>query len=113
MLMAEVTRKLNGKGSNVSLTVQYSDGRIDNDNFSVSSTTYYQLDGYMCGDSVLYRNQYQHSPMRNRSLAAGVSFTQPLGKRQKMQLSYKFQSDRQYSNRDTYDLSPFFGGRRR
>ena len=109
MLMAEVTRKLNGKGSNVSLTVQYSDGRNDNDNFSVSSTTYYQLDGYMCGDSVLYRNQYQHSPMRNRSLAAGVSFTQPLGKRLKMQLSYKFQSDRQYSNRDTYDLSPFFG----
>lgn len=109
MLMAEVTRKLNGKGSNVSLTVQYSDGRNDNDNFSVSSTTYYQLDGYMCGDSVLYRNQYQHSPMRNRSLAAGLSFTQPLGKRLKMQLSYKFQSDRQYSNRDTYDLSPFFG----
>ena len=105
----EVTRKLNGKGSNVSLTVQYSDGRIDNDNFSVSSTTYYQLESYMGGDSVLYRNQYQHSPMRNRSLAAGVSFTQPLGKRLKMQLSYKFQSDRQYSNRDTYDLSPFFG----
>ena len=109
MLMAEATRKLNDKGSHISLTVQYSDGRNDNDNFSVSSTTYYQLDGYMGGDSVLYRNQYQHSPMRNRSLAAGLSFTQPLGKRLKMQLSYKFQSDRQYSNRDTYDLSPFFG----
>lgn len=109
ILMGEATRKLNDKGSHISLTVQYSDGRNDNDNFSVSSTTYYQLDGYMCGDSVLYRNQYQHSPMRNRSLAAGVSFTQPLGKRLKMQLSYKFQSDRQYSNRDTYDLSPFFG----
>lgn len=109
MLMAEATRKLNDKGSNISLTVRYSDGRNDNDNFSVSSTTYYQLESYMGGDSVLYRNQYQHSPMRNRSLAAGVSFTQPLGKRLKMQLSYKFQSDRQYSNRDTYDLSPFFG----
>ena len=107
MLMAEATRKLNDKGSN-SLTVRYSDGRNDNDNFSVSSTTYYQLESYMGGDSVLYRNQYQHSPMRNRSLAAGVSFTQPLGKRLKMQLSYKFQSDRQYSNRDTYDLSPFY-----
>lgn len=109
MLMAEVTRKLNDRGSNISLTVQYSDGRSNSDNFSVSSTTYYQLAGFMGGDSVLYRNQYQHSPVRNRSLAAGMAFTQPLGKRLKMQLSYKFRSDRQYSDRNTYDLSPFFG----
>lgn len=109
MLMAEVTRKLNDRGSNISLTVQYSDGRSGNDNFSVSSTTYYQLASFMGGDSVLYRNQYQYSPVRNRSLAAGVAFTQPLGKRLKMQLSYKFRYDRLYSDRNTYDLSPFFG----
>ena len=110
MLIAELTRKLNDKGSNISLTAQYADGRSDNDNFSVSSTTYYQLSGYTGGDSILYRNQYQHSPMRNRSLVAGVAFTQPLGKRLKMQLSYKFQINRQYSDHKTYDLSPFFGG---
>lgn len=110
MLIAELTRKLNDKGSNISLTAQYADGRNDNDNFSVSSTTYYQLSGYTGGDSILYRNQYQHSPMRNRSLVAGVAFTQPLGKRLKMQLSYKFQINRQYSDHKTYDLSPFFGG---
>ena len=108
MFMAELTRKLNGKGSNISLTAQYSDGRNDNDNFSVSSTTYYQLAGYMGGDSILYRNQYQHSPMRDCSLVAGLAFTQPLGKRLKMQLSYKFQFNHQYSDHDTYDLSPFF-----
>lgn len=110
MLIAELTRKLNDKGSNISLTAQYADGRNDNDNFSVSSTTYYQLSGYTGGDSILYRNQYQHSPMRNRSLVAGVAFTQPLGKRLKIQLSYKFQINRQYSDHKTYDLSPFFGG---
>lgn len=110
MLIAELTRKLNDKGSNISLTAQYADGQNDNDNFSVSSTTYYQLSGYTGGDSILYRNQYQHSPMRNRSLVAGVAFTQPLGKRLKMQLSYKFQINRQYSDHKTYDLSPFFGG---
>lgn len=109
MLIAELTRKLNDKGSNISLTAQYADGRNDNDNFSVSSTTYYQLSGYTGGDSILYRNQYQHSSMRNRSLVAGVAFTQPLGKRLKMQLSYKFQINRQYSDHKTYDLSPFFG----
>lgn len=110
MLIAELTRKLNDKGSNISLTAQYADGRNDNDNFSVSSTTYYQLSGYTGGDSILYRNQYQHSPMRNRSFMAGVTFTQPLSKRLKMQLSYKFQINRQYSDHKTYDLSPFFGG---
>lgn len=110
MLIAELTRKLNDKGSNISLTAQYADGRNDNDNFSVSSTTYYQLSGYTSGDSILYRNQYQHSPMRNRSLVTGVAFTQPLGKRLKMQLSYKFHINRQYSDHKTYDLSPFFGG---
>lgn len=108
MFMAELTRKLNDKGSNISLTAQYSDGRNSNDNFSVSSTTYYQLTGYMGGDSILYRNQYQHSPMRNRSFMAGLALTQPLGKRIKIQLSYKIQLNRQYSNRNTFDLSPFF-----
>lgn len=108
MFMAELTRKLNDKGSNISLTAQYSDGRNSNDNFSVSSTTYYQLTGYMGGDSILYRNQYQHSPMRNRSFMAGLALTQPLGKRIKIQLSYKIQLNRQYSDRNTFDLSPFF-----
>lgn len=108
-LTAEVTRKLNDKGSSISLTAQYADGRGNSDNFSVSSTTYYQLAGYLGSDSVLYRNQYQHSPTRNRSFAAGLAFTQPLGKRLKAQLSYRFRSNRQNSDRDTYDLSPFFG----
>lgn len=108
MFMAELTRKLNDKGSNVCLTAQYSDGRNSNDNFSVSSTTYYQLTGYMGGDSILYRNQYQHSPIRNRSFMAGLALTQPLGKRIKIQLSYKIQLNRQYSDRNTFDLSPFF-----
>lgn len=108
MFMAELTRKLNDKGSNISLTAQYSDGRNSSDNFSVSSTTYYQLTGYMGGDSILYRNQYQHSPMRNRSFMAGLALTQPLGKRIKIQLSYKIQLNRQYSDRNTFDLSPFF-----
>mgnify|MGYP006893733733 FL=1 len=90
--------------------MQYSEGRGKNEAFSVSSTTYYQLQDEWGNDSVLYRNQYYDSPNRNRKFSLGLVLTQPLHKSLRAQLSYKFRRENQNNDRNTYDLSRFFNG---
>lgn len=109
-LNADLTRRLNEKGSSLRLTMQYSEGRGKNEAFSVSSTTYYQLQDEWGNDSVLYRNQYYDSPNRNRKFSLGLILTQPLHKSLRAQLSYKFRRENQNNDRNTYDLSRFFDG---
>lgn len=109
-LNADLTRRLNEKGSSLGLTMQYSEGRGKNEAFSVSSTTYYQLRDEWGNDSVLYRNQYYDSPNRNRKFSLGLILTQPLHKSLRAQLSYKFRRENQNNDRNTYDLSRFFDG---
>lgn len=109
-LNADLTRRLNEKGSSLGLTMQYSEGRGKNEAFSVSSTTYYQLQNEWGNDSVLYRNQYYDSPNRNRKFSLGLVLTQPLHKSLRAQLSYKFRRENQNNDRNTYDLSRFFDG---
>ena len=109
-LNADLTRRLNEKGSSLGLTMQYSEGRGKKEAFSVSSTTYYQLQDEWGNDSVLYRNQYYDSPNRNRKFSLGLILTQPLHKSLRAQLSYKFRRENQNNDRNTYDLSRFFDG---
>lgn len=109
-LNADLTRRLNEKGSSLGLTMQYSEGRGKNEAFSVSSTTYYQLQDEWGNDSVLYRNQYYDSPNRNRKFSLGLILTQPLHKSLRAQFSYKFRRENQNNDRNTYDLSRFFDG---
>ena len=109
-LNADLTRRLNEKGSSLGLTMQYSEGRGKNEAFSVSSTTYYQLQDEWGNDSVLYRNQYYDSPNRNRKFSLGLVLTQPQHKSLRAQLSYKFRRENQNNDRNTYDLSRFFDG---
>ena len=109
-LNADLTRRLNEKGSSLGLTMQYSEGRGKNEAFSVSSTTYYQLQDEWGNDSVLYRNQYYDSPNSNRKFSLGLILTQPLHKSLRAQLSYKFRRENQNNDRNTYDLSRFFDG---
>lgn len=109
-LNADLTRRLNKKGSSLGLTMQYSEGRGKNEAFSVLSTTYYQLQDEWGNDSVLYRNQYYDSPNRNRKFSLGLVLAQPLHKSLRAQLSYKFKRENQNNDRNTYDLSRFFDG---
>ena len=107
---ADITRRLNAKGITLGLTVQYSEERGNNKAFSLSSTTYYQLQNVKGNDSILYRNQYQESPNRNRTIKLGLILTQILRKNLRAQLSYIFKLDNQSRDRNTYVLSPVIDG---
>lgn len=104
---AGITRKLNEKGTNISLTGQYEDAKRENENFTISSTTYYLLENAAGNDSVLYRNQYRFSPNRNHRSGLGVMLTHPFTKQTRLQLSYNLNYSKQQDNANTYDLSGF------
>ena len=103
--MANLTYKLNEKGTNLNFSLQNSSSNGKNENTSESNTTYYRLKDTQGNDSILYRNQYQWSPSDNRSWNAGVSFTHPIKKNLRLQLSYGLRNRLESSDRDTYDIS--------
>lgn len=106
-ISASVMRRLNRKGSTVGLTAQYNANSNENNNFSISSTTYFQLKNSAGSDSILYRNQYASNRSPNRDRGIGLSFTHPFTKKLRSQLSYNFNLSKQNADRNTYDLSPF------
>lgn len=102
-LNADITRVLNDKGTSISLTGSYSDSKSNNESHSISETTYYQLESSLGGDSVLYRDQSQHSPSTNRAYSVGINLTQPLAQDLRLQLGYRYAANRQMSDRSTYE----------
>lgn len=103
---ASIMRRLNRKGTTIGLSAGYNDSKSENNNFSISSTTYYQLKNSAGNDSLLYRNQYTStlSPTHDRSV--GLSFAHPFSKTLRAMLSYQLNSGKQQSNDNTFDLSP-------
>ena len=104
---AELTRRINEKGSSLSFTLQTRGIKGENKNFTRSTTTYYHLENQTGGDSILYRNQYSISPTKNRRQSAGILFTHPLSKKLRVQVSYNLNYQSQRNDRNTYDLSVF------
>lgn len=98
-------RHLNKKGTNISFTLKNNATWRKNHSLSESSTTYFQLNNVAGSDSVLYRNQFQRSPSHTDLRGGGVSFTQPINKRSRLQFSYNYAINNESDNRDTYDLT--------
>lgn len=104
---ANIMRRINKKGSSIGLTAQYNDSKNDNNNFSISSTTYYQLKNNAGNDSILYRNQYSSNLSPNRQQGIGLMFSHPFSKKLHAQISYNLNYSKQKNDRNTYDLSGF------
>lgn len=104
---ANIIRRINKKGSSIGLTAQYNDSKNDNNNFSISSTTYYQLKNSTGNDSILYRNQYSSNLSPNRQQGIGMMFSHPFSKKLRAQISYNLNYSKQKNDRNTYDLSGF------
>lgn len=104
-LSSDFTHILNEKGTSISITLQHSENKREDENFILSSTTYYQLKNSMGNDSILYRNQYLLSPSKNQNESLGMLLTHPFTQKLRLQLSYNFNYSRERNNRNTYDLS--------
>lgn len=105
---AVVTRKLNKRGSAMSLTADISNGRGKSRAFNESETHYYRLLSAPGRDSLLYRNRYSVTPTVSRSRSVSLRFIQPLVKEWKMEVNYSLRRSREHYTRSTYDLTSFF-----
>ena len=104
---ADMTRKLNKKGTNLSITLQFNGNRGDSRSFNRSSIIYYRLTGAGGGDSAYYQNQYRETPSKATNRSFGLRMTHPFTEKLSMQLAYTFNHSREKSDRNTYDLSAF------
>ena len=106
MWMASVMRRMDEKGNTtISLNLQNSDTWGTNKNFSLSNTTYYRLKDKLGNDSVLFRNQYLQSPTRNGNWRMGLSLSQLIVKKIRLNAAYAWSTQYERDNRDTYELS--------
>lgn len=90
---ANFIRRLNNKGSMISLNLQQSHNYNRSQDQSENSTTYYQLRTAAGRDSLFIQNLLHNTPTVNNIWLAGASFVQPLSKKLKLQLSYNFSTN--------------------
>lgn len=101
----DFTYTLNKKGTNVGISMDYNDSEKKEERTSDDITTYFLLKDEIGNDSVLFRNQYRHSPGFNRIWNTGISFTHPVSKKIRMQMFCKWKSEVTDNERRMYDLS--------
>lgn len=103
---ANIIRRLNKKGTTISLNLQNSHNHNHSNETDKNTTTYYQLRNALGKDSLFIQNLLKQSPTSNNNTSAGLTFVQPLGKHLKLQFSYNFQSNCDKSTNRTYNTIP-------
>lgn len=99
-------RKLNKKGNNISLNFSTYQQTDNTEYYTLSSTDYYRLQDLAGKDSVLYRNQYQHTPGKEQNYTLNLAYTQVLTDKSRLQFTYGLTHNKEKLNGNTYDLSP-------
>lgn len=103
---ANLMRKLDQEGKSVvSLDLHNANSQGTSENYSLTNTVYYRLKDWQGNDSVLFRNQYINSPTRTTDWRIGLSFTQAITKRFRVQASYNWSARDERNSRNTYELS--------
>lgn len=107
---ASLTRKINQKGSSLSLNLRHSRNQNEGESLMNSSTTYFRLQDSRGNDSILHRVQAHLSPTTGSNQNIGLMFSNPFTRNFNMQLSYNLSNNNQKSDHNTYDLSSFIDG---
>ena len=95
-----VNRRLGKQGRNITLRAQYNYTNNQSDQFSTSSTEYYQQN-----DSMAIVNRYITSPVETSGYGIRLSYSEPLFKGTYLQFSYNFQGSHSQRDNSTYDMN--------
>ena len=98
---AQLTRKLNDRGRNITLRVNGSYGDSESERYSDNITRYYG-DGIITREDTIRR--YITTPTNNYDASVQLSYSEPLADRVYLQFSYRFQYGYSESDNSTYDL---------
>lgn len=102
---SSITRKLNKKGNNLSLSVQSSQNQNKSYGYTQAQATYFRLTDIAGNDSVYQSNQYQYSPNTIREQEISLAYTQVFTSKSRLQLSYGIGMEREKGEQNTYDFS--------
>lgn len=94
----QLNRRLGKPGRNITLNLNADYSRNESQSESYSQIDYYQLLAASGGDSVYHKIQYNDAPQTSHTLGARLSYSEPLGYKIYLQLSYNFQY--RFQNRD-------------
>lgn len=92
-----IIRRLNSKGRNVSLNLNYNYGKGAADEYENSDLTY-----FLQPDRSQYYKRYTDGDNHNNNLSVGVSYSEPLFNRSFLQFTYNFTYRNAQSNRYGY-----------
>lgn len=102
----QLNRRLGKPGRNVTLNLNGDYNRNENQSESYSQIDYYQILAASGGDSVYHKIQYNDAPQTSHNLGARLSYSEPLGYKVYLQLSYNIQyrfQDRDRTVRSLFD----------
>ncbi|MDR0962910.1 MAG: outer membrane beta-barrel protein [Mediterranea sp.] len=94
----QLNRRLNSRGRNISLELEY--------NYSDSKSNQYSEDAtyYSQNDSIGINNTFVPTPTNNYGFQAELSYSEPIARATYLQFRYEFEYSRSESDRKTYDL---------
>lgn len=102
----QLNRRLGKPGRNVTLNLEGGYSRNESQSDSYAQIDYYQLLAASGGDSVYHKIQYNDAPQTSHRLGGRLSYSEPLGYKIYLQLSYNFQyrfQDRDHTVRSLFD----------
>ena len=103
----QLNRKLNNRGRNITLRGKIGYSKDNSDQFTESTTNYYQLQNAAGEDSVLIRNQYITTPTKSLEYMGQLTYSEPIAYKTYLQFSYQLQYKYTESDKTTYGLESF------
>lgn len=86
----QVNRKFKKKGRNLTLNVDGGFSRGDNYSDSYNQVDYYKILALTGEDSIYHKTQYNESLSKNWNLGGRISYSEPVGDRMYLQMSYNY-----------------------
>ncbi len=94
----QVNKRLQKAGRNVTLNLNGGYSKSTSESQSYSQIDYYQLLALSGDDSLYHKVQYNDAPQRNKNISAQLSYSEPIGYKVYLQMSYQYSY--RFSDRD-------------
>ena len=112
--MLQLFRRLNARGRNVTLRLEASGSKNEQQNASNNEVHLFQKKNQAGQDSTYFTARYNLTPSNSNGYVANATYSEPLWKGAHLQASYELRFSQNKSDRNTYDFSklsqnPFSG----
>lgn len=101
----QINRRLNNVGRNITFTATARYSNNGSESLSLSNVHLYQVKNILGQDSTYQTNRYNTMPTKSHNYSLQATYSEPIFPRTYLQFSYRFEYNRNKSERATYDFS--------